>query len=149
VGYANGLIIVSAAGGLWYHDLRSNGRTTTTTTLIATAAETGTGGHGLALDGNRLYIAHGGAQKNTISIHDLTYNDDDDDEQTARATRVGSIESPLLDSPTSLAQSGGGMLYIANARLDSLPFPSPKEGNLTLFREQFTVVAIETSDIVS
>jgi hypothetical protein len=146
VGYANGLIIVSAAGGLWYHDLRSNGRTPTTTTLIATAAETGTGGHGLALDGNRLYIAHGGAQKNAISVHDLTYNDD---EQTARAARVGSIESPLLDSPTSLAQSGGGLLYIANARLDSLPFPSPNEGNLTLFREQFTVVASETSDIVS
>jgi hypothetical protein len=156
VGYANGLIIVSAAGGLWYHDLRSNGRRTTTAAtavLIATAAETGTGGHGLALDGNRLYIAHSGgggrssssSAQNVISVFDLMY-DDDNDQTVVRATRVDALESPLLDSPTALALSGE-LLYVTNARWNSLPFPSPNEGNLTLFREQFTVVAIDTSDM--
>jgi hypothetical protein len=160
VGYANGLIIVSTAGGLWYHDLRSNGRRTTTAAtavLIATAAETGTGGHGLALDGNRLCIAHSGgggggrssssssSAQNVISVFDLMY-DDDNDQTVVRATRVDALESPLLDSPTALALSDG-LLYVTNARSNSLPFPSPNEGNLTLFREQFTVVAIETSDM--
>lgn len=145
VGYAEGLIIVnSAMGGLFYHDLSAD-----TTVQIASSSVTGLRGDGLMVDEeHRLYVTHGSlssATSSAIRVYDLTYNAA---VRTVQALLVGTIQSPLLDSPSATADFGK-YLVTTNARWDSLPFPAKDEGNLVAFAEQeFSVVVTKKSNLI-
>lgn len=142
LGYADGLIIVNSAFGLFYHDLESGN-----TTHIAPAEETANGigdGDGIFVDdsGNRLYMMHN--VRNRISVFDLAY---DSDQRTVRADRFGCIASELFDSPTASAQYRD-RIYTVNARFESIGLFSVGEGDLTSFSEQFSVVTTNKSDVI-
>ena len=139
MGYADGLIIVHSAAGLFYHDLATGN-----TTNIVSVEETGISGDGLLIDnGNhRLYMTHN--VLNRISVFQLEY---DSDQRNVKAHRVGFVASDLFDSPTASAQYGD-LLYTANARFESIGLPAVGEGDLTSFSEQFSVVITRKSDVV-
>lgn len=141
VGYADGLIIVSSAGGLFYHALETGN-----TTMIATANETGASGDGLIIDGDRLYVTLNALD--TIGVFDLAYDKTDTKEQVVTSSLFGFITSELFDACTTSAQYKSEYLYSVNARF-SIGFPAEGEGNLTSFDQEFSVVATKKSDVVA
>jgi hypothetical protein len=136
VGYADGLIIVSSAGGLFYHDLELGN-----TTEIASPNVTGVSGDGMVIDGDRLYVNQNAL--NQLSVYDLAY---DSDTRNVTADLFGYITSDLYDAPSTSAQYNE-WIYSVNARF-SIGFPADGEGNLTTFAEEFDVVAVMKSDVV-
>jgi hypothetical protein len=138
VGYADGLIIISSAGGLFYKDLG-----VCNTTMIASAEGTGISGSGLTIDGDRLYFTH--SALNHISVYDLAY---ESFTRQVTAKLVGVIANNLFDSPAASALYKE-WIFSTNAQFDNLGCSATGEGNLTTFSEQFTIVATRKSDVVA
>lgn len=127
-------MIVSSAGGLYYHSFVDK-----STVMIAMPEDVSSGGDGLVIEGDRLYITNN--VLNSIVVVDLSVQGG-----CVAANVIGSIESELFDSPATSAQYGA-WLYAVNARFSSVGFPGEGEEDLATFTEEFHVVAVRKSDV--
>lgn len=127
-------MIINSSGGLYYHSFLD-----ASTIMIASSEDAPPGGDGLVVDGDRLYITNN--QLNSLLVFDLSI-----ESGCISADYVGSIESDLFDSPATSAQYGA-WLYSVNARFGSVGFPAEGEEDLSIFTEEFHVVAVRKSDV--
>ena len=104
--------------------------------VVEPSGDTVVGLDGLDVEGDMLYAVKG--RLNIVSVYGLRT----DAAGVVTATFKEDISSPVFDNPSTI-DVVGNMLYNANTRSQSLPFPATGETDPSTFNETFSISAVE------